>query len=234
MPCGCGQGCRPSLRSVPGAQVSRRRNMSTLSPGSRRCLRSPHPRYDSLRRLVSRAPSRPNLSIHLCNRTPASPTWNTPPQKTSAPACCAAARRRCSPWEIARLLAGPAAVSLSFLLAARQVEPVASHFYLFRLVRADPHLRPVGAQARREVADLTLRPRLPFADALVGGGLVLLRARQFPPRELVLRARHRPRMGPGGRSFPRLRHGLSRHLLHRTSALVGWLPGLDPGTGATP
>ena len=35
------------------------------------------------------------------------------------------------PMEIARLLAGPAAVSLSFLLAARQVEPVASHFYLF-------------------------------------------------------------------------------------------------------
>ena len=33
--------------------------------------------------------------------------------------------------EIARLLAGPAAVSLSFLLAARQVEPFASHFYLF-------------------------------------------------------------------------------------------------------
>ena len=33
--------------------------------------------------------------------------------------------------EIARLLAGPAAVSLSFLLAANQVEPVASHFYLF-------------------------------------------------------------------------------------------------------
>ena len=33
--------------------------------------------------------------------------------------------------EIARLLAGPAAVSLSFLLAAKQVEPVASHFYLF-------------------------------------------------------------------------------------------------------
>ena len=33
--------------------------------------------------------------------------------------------------EIARILAGPAAVSLSFLLAARQVEPVASHFYLF-------------------------------------------------------------------------------------------------------
>ena len=33
--------------------------------------------------------------------------------------------------EIARLLSGPAAVCLSFLLAAGQVEPVASHFYLF-------------------------------------------------------------------------------------------------------
>ena len=168
------------LAGRSGNQVSRRRNMSTLR---HRSIPAP----------------RPNFSI-LCDGT-ASSAWNTLRHKTSAPAPRAPAAEgalRGDRPPSRRPGRGKPVVPARGKPGRAGRQP----FLPVRLVRADRHLRPVGTQARREVADLPVRTRLRPADALVGGGLVLLRVRQFPPRKLVLRVRHRPRLDPGGRSLP--------------------------------